>query len=78
MYLRLFAALALCSMPLLGGCASTGSNDGTGHSPPEFKMHNGKRIMKECGWFYASIQDTLFGVNYYADMEKEFGGGPYD
>jgi hypothetical protein len=79
MYSRLFAAVALSCLPFLGGCFSLQSGyDGTGRSPPRIRPYNGTRIAKECLWFYAAIQDTIFGIDYYVDMEEEFSGSPYE
>lgn len=75
---RLKAALALCAVALVGGgCAASNEYDGTGRNPPRFKFENGTRLVKEVGWFYADIQDTIFGVDYNQDMENEFGYNPY-
>jgi hypothetical protein len=48
-----------------------------GAAPPRFKVCNGARLIHEFQWLYADIQDLIFGVDYYADMNSEFGPGPY-
>ena len=67
--LALSLGLMLCS-----GCAGCGH---FGPEPPAFKLCNGSRLMDEFAWFYADVQDLVFGVNYYTDINREFGGSPY-
>jgi hypothetical protein len=74
MTLRATALLGLFSLPFLGGCHEC---ETFGNPAPHFKYCNISRLGQECAWFYADVQDTFFGVDYYRDMEAEFGGGPY-
>ncbi len=78
MFLRLITVTALCGLPFVNGCSTPSGYDGTGPAPPKFKMHNAKRLVKETAWFYADLQDTLFGVDHYADLENQYGAGPYE
>lgn len=68
-----FLALAMSCLAVSGCC----SCDTVGIDPPVFKFCNGTRLVQECGWLYADIQDTFFGVDYYYDMDHEFIAGPY-
>jgi len=76
MLLRFITAALICCAPLVSGCSSCPS--GTGRPAPAFKFCNGQRLLTELGWFYADIQDTIFGVDYYYDMDYEFDGSPYN
>ena len=78
MSLRFMVAFALCALTFVGGCASSREYDGTGRTPPTFKFENGTRLVKEVGWLYSDFQDVFFGVDYNADMETEYGRGPYE
>ena len=74
MTLRALALLGLLSLPFLGGCHEC---ETFGNAPPKLKWCNLTRLHGECLWFYADIQDTFFGVDYYRDMEGEFGSSTY-
>lgn len=73
MFLRAIAVITLLVTFGLCGCKCPAF----GPEPPTFKVCNGARLMDEVAWFYADIQDTLFGVDYYADMNMEYGKTPY-
>jgi hypothetical protein len=78
MILRKLALLGLVCLPLAAGCSSPGSCNDEQHPAPAFKLRNGNRLVTELGWFYADLQDVIFGVNYYCDMEHEFPTRIYD
>lgn len=73
---RAIAALALLTLSCLAGCSSHCLKH-VGRTPPAFKVCNGSRLSNEVQWFYADIQDVVFGVEYYQDMEDLYGAGPY-
>ena len=68
-----FLAFAL-SCSLIGGCCVC---DTVGIDPPGLKFCNLTRLGQEIGWLYADVQDTVFGVDYYYDIDHEFDSGPY-
>jgi hypothetical protein len=72
---RLVALFALACLPFVGGCTST---EGIGRPPPRFKVRNVSRLCYEVRWLHADVQDVVFGVDYHLDMERQFGGGPYE
>ena len=75
MILRACILVAVLSCSFLSGCCSCSS---VGRDAPEFKVCNSGRLIQELGWFYADVQDTFFGVDYYYDMDHQFDDvGPY-
>ena len=78
MTLRKLALLGLVWLPLAAGCGAPGPCVDEQHPAPAFKLRNGQRIMTELGWFYADIQDILFGVTYYCDMEHKYPTRVYE
>lgn len=78
MSFRFMFASAVCALAFASGCVSPPRYDGTGRSPPELKCENGPRLAKEMGWFYADVQDVIFGVDYDQDTEDRYGRGPYE
>ena len=75
MFHRALAILTVIGMAAFSGCCST--PDTFGPKPPKFKVCNGSRLLDELGWFYADVQDMIFGVDYYYYMDHEFSSGPY-
>src|SRR4029453_13860837 len=75
MLLRFITAALICCVPLVSGCATCA--DGIGRPAPALKFCKGSRLITELGWFYADVQDTIFGVDYYADMDRLYDGDPY-
>jgi hypothetical protein len=73
MVLRTIALLTVLGVLFLGGC----NCQTYGPEPPRFKVCNLPRVADECAWFYADVQDLFFGVDYYQDMNKTFGGTLY-
>lgn len=68
----IFAALIVCCALTSGCCTRSGAA-----TPPPVRVCNLQRIVSEAGWFYADLQDTLFGVDYYYYMDHEFDSNPY-
>ena len=73
MFLRALAVITLLATLGLSGCGCPAY----GPEPPAFKLCNGSRLIDEFAWFYADIQDTIFGIDYYADLNAEYGASPY-
>ncbi len=71
---RTLAVALLFTCMIFAGCCRC---DSVGRTPPAFKFCNIGRIVDEAGWFYADVQDTFFGVDYYKDMHDQFDSGPY-
>jgi hypothetical protein len=69
----IFAALVVACGLLSGCCTRSGAG-----TPPPLRFCNGQRLAAEFGWFYADLQDTIFGVDYYYYMDHEFDANPYD
>jgi hypothetical protein len=79
MRLRAFLFVAFVGLSLLSGCSTPGGACNDEQDPaPTFKFRNVPRLLTEVGWFYASVQDMLFGVNYYCHIEHEFPSHVYD
>ena len=74
MFLRAFAVISVLSLGLLNGCHCPES---FGPEPPTFKVCHGPRILDEFAWFYADVNDVVFGIDYYVDLNEEFGPSPY-
>ena len=68
----IFAALVVACSLTSGCCTRSGSA-----TAPPIRLCNMQRIVNEVGWFYADVQDTLFGVDYYYYMDHEFPSDPY-
>ncbi len=41
------------------------------------RLTNVQRLGHELRWFCASVQDTIFGIDYYDHFESRFGGSLY-
>ena len=72
MRVRLIASVVLaCGFLFSSGCGHTCDMD-IGQPPPPFKFCNFQRLAVELGWFYADLQDVVFGVTYYEHSENKF------
>ena len=77
MLLRATFIAGVCCLLFTVGC-STSEYGRDIDSPPEFKVQNMGRLGHELAWFYADVQDLVFGVDYYDDLENRWGkGSPY-
>lgn len=77
MSVRLKFAVLIAGMIVVGGCTAPGKYNGTGRPSPTLKCENGPRLAKELGWFYADVQDFVFGVDHHQDLEDRHGLSPY-
>ena len=68
----IFAALVVACGLMSGCCTRSGSA-----IPPPVRLCNMQRVINELGWFYADVQDTVLGVDYYYYMDHEFATDPY-
>ena len=75
MLFRALLGFSLVIMTMASGCSHCAKY--VGHKAPPFTLCHGARLANELGWFYADINDTLFGVNYYPSQNLEFGDSPY-
>ena len=75
MFRRTLAVISVLGMVGFSGCCS--APESFGPTPPAFKLCNGSRLLDEVSWLYADLQDTIFGVDYYYDLNFEYGDGPY-
>ena len=77
MLLRATLIAGFCCLLSLVGCSTSEYNPEV-DKPPKFKVQNLGRIGHELAWFYADVQDVIFGVDYYNDLENQFGNrSPY-
>lgn len=75
MLLRAFALLGLVVLPFSSGCNTCHSNQVYG--PPKPRAGYLDRLGDEFQWFYADVQDVIFGIDYNCEMERKYGAGPY-
>jgi len=76
MFFRATLLASLLCLPFLGGCSTCEVNTRL-QDPPGFQFKNPGRLVDEIAWFYADIQDMIFGIDYYCEIERKYGGGPY-
>lgn len=76
MSLRFLAAASVVCLSFICGCHNCEKQ--VGRPAPAFKFCNPHRLIVETGWLYADLQDVIFGVEYYQDMEDLYSPGPYD
>lgn len=77
MITRTIAAVCLLALPFLAGCSASCQRH-IGRAPPSVKLCNGSRLSYEIRWFYSDLQDVIFGIEPYQDMEALYGAGPYE
>ena len=75
MFSRAIIAFVFGCLLVVSGCC--GCDSSIGQPAPAFKFCNGTRFMREVAWFYADVQDVVFGVDYNQDMHDEFPTRPY-
>ena len=76
MLVRSALLAGLLCLPFLSGCSTNATPCGI-DDPPPFKFDNFNRLGVECAWFYADVQDVIFGVDYDAHIESRFPSNPY-
>jgi len=69
MVLRALAVLGVLLCVSFSGCCS---GDLYVSPPPPVKLCYGTRLAQECLWYYADMNDLVFGINYYNHMESKF------
>ncbi|MGQ9591988.1 MAG: hypothetical protein ACUVYA_17035 [Planctomycetota bacterium] len=76
--MRLRAVLlagATCLL-LAAGCATSASRPID--APPPVRLTNFQRLGHEFRWFCVSVQDAIFGIDYYDSIENRFAGNLYE
>jgi hypothetical protein len=48
------------------------------YGPPKPRLGYLRRLTDEVQWFYADLQDVVFGIDYYCELEHKYGNGPYN
>jgi hypothetical protein len=76
MLLRATFILSLLGLVLFSGCATCKENKAL-EAPPPWKFENFQRLGVEFSWFYADIQDMIFGVDYFCHIQNKFQLQPY-
>lgn len=76
MLLRMIALLGLCSIPFLQGCSTCEVNQDI-QAPPAPNGGAVREMGNDALWLLADINDLIFGVDYYCEMEKRFPVNPY-
>ncbi len=76
MRLRALLLATVSSLAFLSGCSSREIPHVD--APPPCRFENGSRIAEEFQWLCASIQDTIFGIDYYDHIENRFDANVYD
>ena len=78
MKLRALALAGVLGLLCVTGCNTSEYCRKEQHPAPSLKGGYLRKIGTEIGWFYASVQDAFFGINYYCDMEHEFPSHLYE
>jgi len=76
MLLRMMALLSLCWILLLQGCNTCEVNRDI-QAPPQPNGGAVREMGDDFLWLIADINDMIFGVDYYCEMEKRFDTNPY-
>ena len=77
MFLRVFLLLGLICLPFLSGCNTCHVNRDA-YGPPKPRLGYLDRLTDEFEWFYADVQDVVFGIDSYCEVEHKYGAGPYE
>ena len=59
------------------GCSCRELRPLYGAAPPDFSCCYGSRLISELRWLHADVNDMVFGIDYYQDMNSEFGSSTY-
>jgi len=78
MTLRALALVGVLGLLSVTGCNTSEYCRVEQHPAPSLKGGYFSKLATEMGWFYASVQDAFFGINYYCDMEHEFPSHLYE
>jgi len=78
MKLRALALAGVLGLLCVTGCNTSEYCRKEQHPAPSLKGGYLRKLGTEIGWFYASVQDAFFGINYYCDMEHEFPSHLYE
>jgi len=77
MFLRAVLAMSLLSLTLFTGCSTCHVNKEI-QAPPPLRFENVGRLADEIAWFYADIEDLIFGIDYFCHVEHRFANtNPY-
>ena len=76
MLLRTMALLSLCWILVLQGCSTCEVNRDL-QAPPSPNGGALREMGNDTLWLIADINDMIFGVDYYCELEKQFNTCPY-
>jgi hypothetical protein len=72
----MIALLSLCSLPFLQGCSTCEVNRDI-QAPPQPNGGAVREFGNDTLWLLADINDLIFGVDYFCELEKRFNTCPY-
>jgi hypothetical protein len=71
---RIVTFLGVLALAFASGCSCPKF---FGSPPPKPRFCHGPRLMGELAWFYADVNDLVFGIDYYEHMDTKYGRHEY-